>query len=405
MLAEGKGLAVPDCVMHRDCGGCSWQRVSYPRQLKMKLASIREAFAAAEIEDVPLEEIRRSPRAFGYRNLMEFSFSARRWLSRGETQQDGAIDRDFSLGLHAPGGIGRVLQLERCSIQDDPSNAIMVAVREFARSSGLGAWDHRSHEGFWRFLRLRSGYATGENMVAVVTSRRDDKVMGQLVRRLGDLNLLPTTLANGVTDRVADTSEGANYFIDHGPEEYAERLAGFDYRIGPASFFQPNTQTAELIVAEVMAMARLKGHERVIDLFCGAGTLSLPLASQARELRGYEVVESSVAAARKNADRNGVSGTHFEVFDLNAGYPTGLSDVDVVVTDPPRSGMHRRLLAGLIEASPPVIISVGCNPKTQAENLAVILASGKYRLEGMVGVDQFPQTPHVENLARLTKID
>lgn len=398
-------LAVPDCAHQADCGGCTWQRLPYDEQLRTKESEILRVYAEAGHEPLALERIHPSPRLFGYRNHMEFSFAARRWLTRREIAAGGEISRDFALGLHVPGGIGRVMKIDRCSIQSELANRALTCIQKFGAASGQPCWSHREHTGYWRFLKLRYSRSRERLLIGVVTATRDEELMARLARALETAGLGEFTLANGVTDRVADTSEGAIWTIDHGDPVIVETVAGLDFEVGPETFFQPNSETAAVIFRLAAEMAAPKGGERVLDLFSGTGTLSLVTAARGAEVLGLELVEASVVAARRNAEKNGIEGPRFEVADLLRGLPEEVTreSWDVVVSDPPRAGMHPKTLSALIAMRPPRFVSVGCNPKTQARDLARLVDEADYRIVRAVAVDQFPHTPHVECLTLLER--
>ncbi|MEZ6194859.1 MAG: 23S rRNA (uracil(1939)-C(5))-methyltransferase RlmD [Planctomycetota bacterium] len=404
-LGAGRPLAVPDCAHQSDCGGCTWQRIPYRRQLEWKDETIREAYRAADWGEIALEGVLASPKAFGYRNHMEFSFSARRWLTRAEIARGAEEERDFALGLHVPGGVGRVMRIDRCSLQVPGANRVLRALQEFAAGSGRGAWRHREHTGFWRFARIRHAVGTDAILLGVVTAERDEAVMTALAEHLERSGVALSVLANGVTDRPADTSEGATWYVDRGAGTIVERIDGLEFELSAETFFQPNSHTAGRVFGLAAEMAGARGDERVLDLFSGTGTLSLFLARRAKEVRGLELVPASVECARRNAARNGIGNADFEVVDLLRGVPDEerTRGYDVVVSDPPRAGMHPKALRAILEMAPPRFVSVGCNPVTQARDLAVLVREGGYRVTRMVGVDQFPQTPHVECLVALER--
>ncbi len=290
-----------------------------------------------------------------------------------------------------------------CHLQDDELNRVLTSCRAFIRGHELQPYDHRSHEGFWRFLILREAKASGDILVHIVTRDRDDEVMAAFSDHLKAQCPSVVTVTNGVTDSVADTSVGAKITCDYGPGTIVEEVGGLKFEVSSASFFQPNTETAAIIFKQVAELAGDVKNKKVLDLFCGTGTLALVMAKQGADVLGLEVVPDAVACAQRNAALNEIENVSFEVCDLMKGLPESIGDIDLVVTDPPRAGMHKKTMKQLMVLSPERIVSVGCNPKTQAENLRELCSRGGYRIEGMLAVDQFPQTPHVENLALLVK--
>lgn len=406
-LAEGfvrsdADRAVPPCLHFGNCGGCSRQNLAYARQLEVKREQVVQALHAAGLEAIPVPTPLASPDLFRYRNRMEFSFGARRWLTEAEIASGAEFRRDFALGLHPPGFFGRVIDIGDCALIDGEANAVLTHVRAFAELSGLLPYDAVTHEGFWRYLSVRRGARTGETLVTIVTRARSAQTMRSLAAFLRDRLPFVTTVVNGVTDRIADTSEGASYIVDLGPGVITDRAAGLTFEISADSFFQPNTRAAETIFAEALRQAGAVADLRVVDLFCGTGTLGLAFAQTAREVHGYELNPASVACARRNAARNGLANARFDVLDLSTGRLELGGPPDVLVTDPPRAGMSEKLLDAILELAPPTIVSVGCNPESQARNLARLTAGG-YSITALQPVDQFPHTPHIEVVATLRK--
>ncbi len=400
---QSERLISPPCEVSAFCGGCAWQQVDQPLQLEFKQRAVREAFNVVGFDalEIPL------PLTVGpnlnYRNHMEFTFSARRWLTPDEVKSDKQIPRGFALGLHAPGGFNRVLDVAHCHLQGDTANEALRSVRVFAEASGRAAYDKISHNGFWRNLIIRTGTATGDLSVYLITTSRDEELMGSLYAHLMEEGIRLTSLVNGVTDSVADTSEGAVFHVDHGNTHLTEQVDGLSFEIAPGAFFQPNTHTAGLIFKNVCRMAQLSDSQSAIDLFSGAGTLSLAIARDAKRVHGVEFVQPAVLAARRNAVRNNISNVTFGVGDLNAGLPAMPHDFDVIVADPPRAGMSEKLVRQLRECDATRIVSVGCNPKTQARDIFRLVHKGPFRIEEIQPIDQFPQTPHVENLVSLVR--
>ncbi|MCB9831133.1 MAG: 23S rRNA (uracil(1939)-C(5))-methyltransferase RlmD [Planctomycetes bacterium] len=400
----GRSLQAWPCGVQDACGGCSFQELTYAEELDFKRRLVVEAFRAQGFEGLLVPRPVAAPRIYGYRNHMEFSFSSRRWLTRAEIESGTEFARDFALGLHAPGGFGRVIDLERCDLQAPAMNRLFQALRELIRASGRPAYDHREHQGFWRFLVIRRSEARGDILLHLVTRERDRDQEAELLRGLADRGLLPATVTWGVSDSVADTSAGAEIEVIHGPGHIVEAPRGLAFRIGPRSFFQPNSLTAGIIFDLVAEMAGELDGRSVLDLFCGAGTIGLHLAARGARVLGLELVEEAVEHARRNARDNDLEGrAEFLVADLLKGLPEGIERPDLLVSDPPRAGMHPRAVDRILELAPRRIVSVGCNPKTQAVDLRRLVDEGGYRISRMQAVDQFPRTPHVENLALLER--
>lgn len=336
---------------------------------------------------------------------MEFSFSERRWLTRTEVASEVLFDRGFALGLHVPGAYDRVLHLETCPIQTEVADQILRATGRFARDSAKPPFDLRRGEGFYRYLTVRVGIHTGETLVTLVTSERDSALMEAYQEALNAAGVLPLSLYNGVTNRPAATSEGAELYHDHGTPTIRERLDKWTFLLGPDTFFQPNTRAAERLLFLVREWAELAGNEEVIDLYCGVGTLSLAVASETRRIIGLERSSSSVSLAKQNALENNIANAEFYVADLYNGIPPETEPLrpQVILVDPPRAGIHPKALRALREKAPARILYVSCYPVSQAENVVALCSEGLYRLDRLQPVDQFPHTEHVECVALLRR--
>jgi 23S rRNA (uracil1939-C5)-methyltransferase len=403
--ASGVATEIPACRVFGECGGCAWQSVAYAIQLEYKRQWVERAYRAVGRNDVDVPTPLGSPDLYRYRNKMEFSFSARRWLTRAEIASGSSFDREFALGLHASGAFDRVLDMESCPIQSEVADRILALTRTFARESSRRPFDLRRGDGFYRYLAIRVGVNTGETLVNLVTSERDPAVMSAYRDALSAAGASPTSLYNGVTNLPGSTSENAELYHDDGAPMIRERLGSLTFTLAPDTFFQPNTRTAERIAAIVRDFAELSGVERVVDLYCGVGTLSLTIASAAGYVIGLERSEASVAYANANANANGVGNARFLVADVDRDALASIvgSRPDIVVVDPPRAGMHARALRALRELAPTRIVYVSCHPVSQAENVAILCSDGLYRLERLQPVDQFPHTPHVECIALLRR--
>ncbi|MFT7617855.1 MAG: 23S rRNA (uracil1939-C5)-methyltransferase [Planctomycetota bacterium] len=403
VVERGDVMLEAPCPVAATCGGCSWQTMAYESQLGFKKQFIADSFTNQGFEGLSIPDPEFPTQKYGYRNHMEFSFAARRWLTDEEIATGAEFDRSFALGLHAPGGFGRVLDFDTCLLQNDKMNTVFQACRQFTQSHELPAYDHSSHEGFWRFLILRQAKATDDILVHIVTRIRDESVMAAFCDHVQAAEPSVVTITNGVTESVADTSQGATVFCDFGNGTIVEEINGLQFEVSSTSFFQPNSETAGMIFRQVAELAGDVRGKNVVDLFCGTGTLALVMAQLGAKVIGLEVVPEAIECAKRNAELNNLPDVQFEVCDLMKGLPESIETVDVVITDPPRAGMHKKTIKQLIDLAPQRIVSVGCNPKTQAENIRELCDRGGYRIEAMTAVDQFPQTPHVENVALLIK--
>ena len=383
------------------CGGCKWQHVPYETQLQFKTEQVKEALEhIGGIEAPPVLDALPSPKIFGYRNKMEFSFSGNRWLTPEELKNP-EIKKDFALGFHVPRYFDRILDIEYCWLQSETLNTVLEFSRQFFKRTGLPVYHLRTHEGILRFLVLRESTHFQEVMVNVVTAEAIPEVMERFARQLRETVPQVISVFNGVNSRSGQTAFAETLHLISGEPYIRERLGSLEFRISPNSFFQTNTLQAENLYRKVMEFAGLSGKEVVWDLYAGTGTIALFLAEAAQQVVGFELVESAVADAEENARRNGVTNATFVEGDLRKTIREFQGKPDVIVCDPPRAGMHPDVVKAILKAAPPRIVYVSCNPATMARDL--ILLKDFYRLETVQPVDMFPHTYHIESVALLIK--
>ena len=403
VLEESAAAVAPRCAHAGSCGGCSFQGLDYAAQLselgallERQLAPLTEAAGGA----LPIEPVLPCADPWGYRNKMDFTFSNRRWIE--EHEPAGAPD-GFALGLHVTGRHDKVLDVARCEIQFEEANAILASVRELVQSAGLPPWDLRAHTGLVRHVVLRKAVATGEILLDLVTAEDAPELVEPLAAALVARHPELTTVVQNVNTRAATIAVGERERVLHGPGVIRERLGGLEFEVSANSFFQTNTAQAEELLAVVREEAALAGNELLFDLYCGAGVFALALAGDAREVVGFELAPSAVEDARRNAGRNGVSNAVFIDGDIATTLAEhGGPSPDVCVVDPPRAGMHPRVIAALRRAAPARIVLVSCNPKAAARDLAPFVADG-YRVTRVCPLDLFPHTPHVECVFTLVR--
>jgi 23S rRNA (uracil1939-C5)-methyltransferase len=367
--------------------GAPWQVLAYERQLRVKAEQVRDALSRlGRLEGHVLEPIVAAKETWRYRNKLEFSF--------GEDERGELV-----CGFHAPGSWERIVPIEDCLLQSERGNAARAAVLGWCRERGLRAYDRRAQQGLLRNLVVREGRRTGELQLRLVTSDEDTALDGLAEAARAD-SVLWTRAAG-----VGETSAGGATTVLHGTDAIEEELAGLRFRISAEAFFQTNTEMAERLLGVAAGYTGLHGWERVLDLFCGIGTISLALAARAGEVWGLELVEDAVADAIDNARRNGIDNARFFAGDVRvalrelvarAGRP------DVVVVDPPRAGLSQKIVRRIVEAAPKRIVYVSCNPTTLAPNAAQLGEAG-YVLRRVRPVDMFPQTPHIECVALLER--
>ncbi len=395
----------PRCRYFGDCGGCKWQHVDYQAQLDAKRQSVREAFEhTGGFEQATVEPVIGSRGVYMYRNKMEFSFSAQRWLTAGEISSGKTFEKNFALGLHAPGQFAKVIDLEECHLQSPASVSIVNAIRDLAVRKNWTAWHTRTHQGLLRHLVIREGKRTSERMVNLVMSRSDAEVVKSTAELLRQEDFGVTTFVTTINDTPAQTAIGEAIEVVFGSGRIRERLGRLTFHIGPQSFFQTNTEQAERLFETVRSMAEPHPGDLVYDLYCGAGTIGMYLSQDVARVVGIEVVEQAVTDARHNASENGVTNCEFVLGDigktLHSEFVAAHGPPDLLIVDPPRAGLHPRVVKRIGQMRVPRFVYVSCNPQTQARDLRMI--SDTYTLDRMQPVDLFPQTEHVENVARLT---
>ncbi|MGD8530956.1 MAG: 23S rRNA (uracil(1939)-C(5))-methyltransferase RlmD [Syntrophobacterales bacterium] len=412
ILQESPKAIAPRCLHFGICGGCLWQNLPYPDQLEVKRDLVWECLAhiGGLSEDLVLPTLA-SPQIYFYRNKMEFSFASRRWLIAEELSLDQLEKpRDFGLGLHVRGFYDRVLDIEECHLQSPMSVSILEQVRRFALTSGLPPYNTRDHTGFWRFLVVRDSKHTGKILVELITTahRNGETIVAQLANLLRQEIPEVSTLVHGISGKKAQVASADTQEVIFGPGYIEEHLDGFRFRISASAFFQTNSMAAAVLLDQVADGCDLTGAEVVWDLYCGTGTMAIGLANAASKVVGFELVPEALADAQINAKTNGVANCEFVLGDMKGllkdpsrlieDYPSP----QVVVTDPPRAGMHPSVVKNLIALSPPRIVCVSCNPATLARDLKMLMQT--YRLLRVQPVDMFPHTPHIEVVAVLEKM-
>ena len=402
----------PRCEYADTCGGCKWQHVAYPAQAEMKgeaaVGALRHA--GLDLSDADLrptlaaDDRDGSGGTFFYRNKMEFSFSAQRWLTDWEIASGEDFDNDFALGLHVPGRFDKVLDLKACYLQSEWSAALVNGVRQFAKAHDWKPWHAREHTGFLRILGLRTPAHTDDRMVNLVTSHRDDERMAAFAAFLQADFPEVTTLVNTVNEGVAQTSYGEAHTV-FGPGVVRDRIGPYTYEIASNAFFQTNTVQAERLYAVARELAHFRPTDTVYDLYCGAGTISLFVSDAVEKVVGVELVEAAVENARASAAANGVTNCTFVAGDMLELFKPELVEAhgrpDVLILDPPRAGLHPKVVGQIAHLRPERIVYVSCNPQSQARDLHYLLEAAAYTVEAVQPVDMFPHTHHVESVVGL----
>ena len=405
----------PRCEYFAACGGCKWQHVQYDAQLAMKQQAVAEALEhtggldldALGVEVRPTLGAEDTSGIYFYRNKMEFSFAAQRWLTDWEIASGETLDKTFALGLHVPGRFDKVLDLKACYLQSEWSARLVNGVRAFAKEHGWEPWHARNHTGFLRHLVLRTPAHTDERMVVLVTNGYDDERMAAFSDWLRAEFPEVTTLINTVNTGVAQTAYGEAMHTLFGSGVVHDRMGDYTFEIAPNAFFQTNTKQAERLYDVAVEFADFKPDDLVYDLYCGAGTIALTVSSQVKRVVGVELIEEAVANARANANVNGVDNCTFVSGDMLALFTPDFVEEhgrpDVLIIDPPRAGMHPKVVEQVAALRPERIVYVSCNPQTQAMDLKRLMETTEngYRIEAIQPVDLFPHTHHVENVIKL----
>lgn len=396
----------PRCVHFGVCGGCKWQNLSYEKQLAYKQDEVYNHIKRiGGIEDFETLPILGSPEPYFYRNKMEFSFSNARWLTQTEISSEENFGNRDALGFHIPGMWSKILDLKECWLQEDPSNYIRLAVKQYAVAHGLEFFDVKAQTGFLRTLMLRQN-SKGEWMVLFQLFRDEqenrEKLFDFLLKEFPQIK----TLVYCVNSKQNDSIYDQHVVTYHGDGYLMEEMDGLQFKIGPKSFFQTNYKQALELYRKTLDFADLKGDEVVYDLYTGTGTIAQYVARNAKQVIGIESVQEAINAAKEHARLNGLTNCTFYCGDMkdifNDEFLANHPKADVLITDPPRDGMHQKVVEQILKLAPEKIVYVSCNSATQARDLA--LMKEHYKLVKILPVDMFPQTHHVENIALLVKI-
>ncbi|MGB3618820.1 MAG: 23S rRNA (uracil(1939)-C(5))-methyltransferase RlmD [Catalinimonas sp.] len=404
-LREPSPLRQPAfCEHFGTCGGCKWQNLPYETQLEFKQQQVQDQLERIGHLELPaLRPILPSPATRYYRNKLEFTFTDERWLTTEEIGSDADLDRR-ALGFHVPKRYDRILDIEHCYLQPDPSNAVRLAVRDYAKAHGLPFFNLVRQEGFLRNLIVRTT-TTGEVMVILQLFYDDPPARAGLLDFLAESFPDLTSLMWVINGKGNETFHDLEVHLHSGRDHLIEQMEELRFRIGPKSFFQTNATQALTLYRVARDLAGLTGRERVWDLYTGTGTIACFVAGAAAHVVGIEAVEGAVADARRNAAANGIENAHFLAGDtrrlLTDEFLREHGRPDVVITDPPRAGMHPDVVEVLLRAAPARIVYVSCNPATQARDLAALAAA--YDVAVVQPVDMFPHTYHVENVVLLTR--
>lgn len=412
--AEGKVLKLvqpsplrvePFCPHFGVCGGCKWQMLPYEQQLQYKQQQVADQLKRiGHVELPPIQSILGSPVQTNYRNKLEFTFCTHRYRTQEELQaaEGEILAPEPALGFHAPGLFDKVVPIEQCYLQPEPTNTLLKVLREYTEKHQLPYYDHRMHTGWLRNVMLRVA-RTGEVLVNLVVKREDKAAREALLQHIWENVPGITSLHYTINPKVNDTVHDLDVQLYKGKGYIEETLEDYRFIISPKSFFQTNTYQAEALYRVTREFAGLTGNEVLYDLYCGTGSIGIFCSKGAKKVIGIEVVEDAIEDAKKNAALNGLEHCLYFAGDVaqicTDGFFAEHGRPDVIITDPPRAGMHEKLVQQLLKMRAPKIVYVSCNPATQARDLQLLCTD--YKVTRLQPVDMFPHTHHIENVALL----
>jgi 23S rRNA (uracil1939-C5)-methyltransferase len=391
------------CEHFGTCGGCKWQNLYYKQQLYFKQKQVFDAFTRIGKLSFPdILPIIGSEQIYNYRNKMEYAFSSKMWLTDEQIKSSEDFKNRNALGFHLPGMFDKILDIKQCHLQIEPGNEIRNFVREYCEKHNYTFFDNREQHGLMRSLIIRNS-SIGEWMVIVMFHEDDRDKRENLLNAISDNFPQITSLMYILNPKRNDSYGDLNVHVYKGKDHMIEEMEGLKFKVGPKSFYQTNSLQAYELYKVAREFAALKGNELVYDLYTGTGTIANFVAKKAKKVIGIEYVEAAIEDAKINSAYNGINNTDFFAGDMKDVLTSDFIQLhgkpDVVITDPPRAGMHESVVNRLLEMESPKIVYVSCNPATQARDLQLL--SAKYKITKVQPVDMFPQTHHVENVALL----
>ncbi|WP_396590285.1 23S rRNA (uracil(1939)-C(5))-methyltransferase RlmD [Allomuricauda sp. R78024] len=400
-----KRRTTPQCEHFGVCGGCKWQHMAYEHQLHFKQKEVENNLKRIGNLELPeTTPILGSKEQYFYRNKMEFSFSSSRWLTQEEISSESQIEDRNALGFHIPGMWDKILDIKKCHLQEDPSNAIRLEIKKFASKNGLAFFNPRQQQGLLRTMMLRTA-STGEIMLLIQFFEDALEERELLLNHIEQTFPEITSLLYVINQKQNDTIYDQEVVCFAGRDHIFEEMEGLRFKINAKSFYQTNSEQAYELYKVTRDFANLTGNELVYDLYTGTGTIAQFISKKAKKVIGVESVPEAIEDAKNNALHNNISNVEFFVGDMkkvfNSSFIEQHGQPDVIITDPPRDGMHKLVVEQLLQIAPEKIVYVSCNSATQARDLAIL--NEKYQVTRVQPVDMFPQTHHVENVVLLEK--
>ncbi len=385
------------------CGGCQWQILPYEKQLQYKHRQVEETLKRiGKVLLPPFQPILGAGETKYYRNKIEYTFGNKRFILKEELADENISSEQDVAGFHARGLFDKVVDIETCYLQAEPTNEIRLAIKEFAKNNNWPFYDIRNHVGFLRTMQVRL-CTTGELMVNIVVGEDDEQKIKLLMGHVKQKFPAITTLLYTVNTKWNDSLHDLAPEVYYGKGYAIEKLEEFQFKIGPKSFFQTNTKQAERLYRVTREFAELTGKETVYDLYCGTGSIGIFVSANAKKIIGVEMVAAAIEDAKENAALNNLPSAEFfagDVIDIcNDDFFAVHGKPDVIITDPPRAGMHEQLVKKILEISAPTVVYVSCNPATQARDLNLL--DSAYEVTKVQPVDMFPHTHHIENVVQL----
>jgi len=411
ILTHSPNEVSPECEHFGTCGGCLFQNLNYEEQLQQKQRQVKETLEhLGGFSDIKVDPILPSLENFFYRNKMEYSFANQRWLLPQEMNPSQIIDNNFALGLHIPGRFDKVLNINKCFLLSERSNDVLNFVQQYTKSSGLAPYSSKDHSGFWRFLVFRESKTLDQFMVNLVTAEnaKADKEVIKLADQLKKEFPFITTFIHNVNRKKAQIAFGDEEGIIFGDGYIEEKLGTKKYRISANSFFQTNTLQAEKMYELIAELGDFNQDQVVFDLYAGTGSIGIFISDKVKKVIGCELVAQAIEDAKINCTLNKISNCEFIQGDLlkiltdHQDTINGFGSPDVIIIDPPRSGMHPKLPEKILQLNSQKIIYVSCNPATLARDLK-LLCESTFKITRVQPIDMFPHTAHCETVVLLER--
>ena len=395
----------PKCEHFGTCGGCKWQNMKYQSQLDFKQTQVLNNLKRiGGIELSPNQDILGSENQYFYRNKLEYTFSNKRWLTLDEIQSGEKIIDKNALGFHVPGMFNKVIDINNCYLQKEPSNTIRLSVKQFADENKLTYFDIQNHTGLLRNLMIRTS-STNDLMVLIQFYEDDKKSIKLLMEHIRTSFPEITSLLYIINQKANNTIYDQDVICYNGKDHIVEEMDGLFFKVGAKSFFQTNSEQAKILYQEIKELAFITKDDLVYDLYTGTGTIAQFIAKQAKHVVGLESVPEAIEAAKENAKNNNIDNCSFFVGDMKKSFTDEFikknGTPDIIITDPPRDGMHKKVVEQILKIGAKQIVYISCNSSTQARDLA--LMDSMYKVTHIQPLDMFPQTHHVENIVILER--